>query len=315
MKTFSTMTLFTFFATAALGQSLHQETKLESSVPLDYAIVCEHGAQIVGFSHDGALYAWTLPSSSGRKIAIPDGPAHDITCAGGSTLAVWLGSDKGALILDLNTGKVRSHIEPKDKLEGFGLSPDGSLLVIAPNGGPAQLWDTRTGQRLATGVTSFGASSSATFSPKGDIFLSTDDDTSIRAYDRNGKHLYTADGGLLEPFAAVFTGDGKHFLAAGAGGTISLYDSASGKKLKTSASCGNPIFDLKMSPDGQQVIALELDDFTLKPVAIGLWDMRSDNIHPLDVETTKFIGAGANQSHLLLIKQEDPKTITVYSLQ
>lgn len=314
-KTFFASAFFlTCSATVALGQTLHLETKLQSTVPLLLATTCERGTKVVGIGADHALYMWTLPSAQPRKVDIPDGAAvHDINCAGSNTLAAWL--DGKAVILDLDTGKVRSHINSRGFLSGFGLSPDGSMLAISNTLDPVQVWDTNSGQKLVTGVNNFASSNFAVFSPSGDVFLSTDGDSYVRAYDRRGKLLYTADGGLLEGFAAVFTSDGKRFAAASADGTISLYDAASGKKLKTSASCGNPIFNLGISPDNRYVIALEVDDFTIKPVAIGIWDMNSENIRPLKVEVEKMIGPGGDTSHFLLIKQEDPKTLGIYSLQ
>lgn len=315
MKTnFPAIAILSCLATAAFGQTLHPEAKLDAPGTIDYAIVCEQATQIVGVGHDGAIYAWTLPDATPRKIAIPDGPVHNITCAGGSTLAAWLGGGKG-LILDLNTSKVRSRIEPKALLYGLELSPEGSLLAVSNNADPVQLWDTHSGQKIATGINNFGLSTSAAFAPNGQLFVSTDADTNIRAYDRQGKLLYTADGGLLEPFAAAFTRDSKQFTAAGADGTISLYDAASGKKLRSTASSGYPIFSLIMSPDNHQVMALELDDFSLQPKTIGLWDLHSNTIHPVTAEAAKLIGMGANATHLLLIQQLDPKTITVLSLQ
>jgi WD40 repeat protein len=306
--------LLTSLAAAAVGQTIHPEATLETLVAIDSAITCEQGAQIVGVGHDGAIYAWTLPSPTPRKITVADGPVQAVTCAGGKTLAAWR---KGGIVvlLDLNSGQERLRINPGGRLWGFALSPDGSLIAVASNIGPSQLWNTHTGQKISTGVMKIGSSNSAAFSPNGEMFVSADTDTSARAYDRDGKLLYTADAGLLELFAAAFTGDSKYFTVASADGTVRLFDAASGKNLKTSSSSGNPIHVLAMSPDSQRVMALELDDFTDRPVAIGLWDMHSDAIQPLAINAADVIGLGTNQSHLLLIKQEAPKTVTVYSLQ
>src|SRR5215469_4388588 len=311
-KTLSAILSLACFTTAAVGQALHLETKLQSTVPLLLATTCERGTKVVGIGSDHALYLWTLPSTQPRKIDT-GGDVHDINCAGRNTLAAWL--DGKAVILDLDTGKLRSRINSRGDLSGFSLSPDGSMLAVSNNIDPVQLWDTNSGQKLATGVNNFASSNFAVFSPSGETFLSTDGDSYARAYDRQGKLLYTADGGLLEGFAAAFTADGKRFLTASADGTISIYDAASGKKLKTSASCGNPIFNLQISPDGRNAVVLEMDDFTFKPVAIGIWNMNSENIRPLDVEVEKLVGPGADKSHFLLLKQEDPKTLAIYSLQ
>ena len=308
--------LFSLCGMAASGQVLHSVAKLDSPVAIRSAVTCDQGAQVAGVGDDGALYVWKLPSAAARKITVPDGHVEMVACGGGNTLAAWLGEGKAqVLVLDMGSGEVRKHIHSDGYLWQFALSPDGSLLAIATNTSPTQLWDTHTGEKIAVGVTTMGASNTAGFSPDGNMFVSGDADTVIRGYDRRGKLLFAADGGLLEPFDIAFTGDSKTFAVASAGGTVSLFEAASGKKLKTTISCGNPIFRLKTSPDSKQVMALELNDFSFKPTAIGLWDMRSGEIKKNAVEASNVIGMGADASHLLLIKLEGPKAVTVYAVQ
>ncbi|GAC1620833.1 MAG: hypothetical protein PVS2B2_16840 [Candidatus Acidiferrum sp.] len=313
-KQLFSVALFSMFGMAAFGQALHTEAKLDSPVPLDYAITCESGTELAAIGHDGAIYVWTLPSGQPRKISVPDGRVSSMACAGRKTLVAGFVDGK-VLVLDLESGDVRQRIDAKFPMHAVALSPDGSLIAIATIESPTQLWSAHTGQKLSTGVTKIGASTSAAFSPNGDMFVSTDGDTYIRAYDRNGKLLYSADGGLLEPFAVTFGGDGKQFAVAGAEGVISLFDTATGKKLKSSINTGNPIFGLQMSPDGQDIAALELDEFTLEPAVIGLWDTRSGGVKPLAVEAKNVIGTGTSKSHLLLIRREGPRTLTICSVQ
>jgi hypothetical protein len=56
------------------------------------------------------------------------------------------------------------------------------------------------------------------FAHDGNLILVTDGDTHVRAYDRKGKLLYTAEAGLLEPFDLSLSADGKAFPVAGAEG-------------------------------------------------------------------------------------------------
>jgi WD40 repeat protein len=214
-----------------------------------------------------------------------------------------------------DTGETKLRLDAKSAMWGLTLSPDAAFVAIATTGSPTQVFDTRTGQRIAVGSASFGASTSAAFSPNGDLLVSTDDDTNVRAYDRKGKLLYATESGLLEPFAAAFTGDGQKFVIATADGGMSLHESASGKKLMATQSTGNPIFAIQMYPDSRHVAAFELDSFTLKPSAVGVWDMQSDHSQKLDVDPETVIGCGADRTHLLLIRQIGPNILTVDSVQ
>lgn len=308
------LALLSLSAIAAFGQTLRSEAKLDAPVPIRSAITCEMGARVIGVGEDGAIYTWTPPSGAARKLIVPDGPVHSMACAGGKTLAVGL-ENGTVLLLDAESGDLRRRIEPKDPVGPVALSPDGSLLVFATISIPAQLWDTHTGQKLSVGTTKMGSSAAIAFSPDGSVYVSADEDTYLRAYDRKGKLLYSADGGLLEPFAVVFTGDGKQFAVAGAEGAVFLHDAASGKRLKSSMKSGYPIFDLMMSPDSKYVAALELDDFKLVPAAIGLWDMQSSDLKALAVDPKTVIGAGPGKSHMLLISKDSATALTISSVQ
>ena len=302
------------FGCVASGQQLRSEAKLNTPVPIRQAITCEKGALIVGSGEDGAVYAWTLPNTSPVKMDNAGSSVRRMACAGGNSFAAGFRDGK-VVVVDVASGVVRQRFEAKYAVQAISFSPEGSLVAIATNGMPTQLWGVRTGQRLAVGVTNLGASWSTAFSPKGDVFVSADEDTYIRAYDRQGKLLYSADGGLLESFAITFTADGGQFAVAGAGGTISLFDTASGKKLKSSNSGGNPVWTLTMFPDSQQIVALEVDDFRLAPAEIALWDMRAEMAKPTGINPKDVIGTGTNEGHALLLRQDGPEALSVFSLQ
>ena len=300
---------------AAFGQSLHPEAKLDAPVPIRAAVTCKAGAEIVGVGEDGAIYAWTPPASTPRKMSVADGPVSEIDCAEGDTLAAGLRHGKKVVILDARSGEVRHRINPQAPIQYLALSPDGGLLAIATSLLPTQLWNTRTGTRIATGVTNVGAAWTTAFSPTGEMYIAADEDTNLRAYDRNGNLLYAADGGMLEPFALAFSGNGKQFAAAGADGVIRIFDSGSGKLMASSTSVGHPIFALAMSPDGQQVASFSVDDFRLDPLGLGVWDARSNDSKPLAVEAKSCVGMGASKSHVLLVTKDGEKTLQVSSLQ
>jgi WD40 repeat protein len=305
--------LFPFLGFSTFAQTSRTLATLETLVPMRSAITCEKGAIVFATGTDGAVYIWTLPSGVAHKITPPESPIRRIACGPGKTLALGYASGH-VFLLDAESGDSKQHMDAQFPVQSLSFSRDGSLVAIATNGLPTQLWDIASGKRLAIGVTNLGASWFTAFSPAGDVFISADEDTYIRAYDCTGKLLYKTESGLLESFSVVFTPDGKQFAVAGADGRIYLYQTATGKKLYESAYSGNAIWMLCMFPDSRQVVAMEVDDFTLVPTAAAFWDMRSEKVSHPPVKVKDFIGFGANGSDVLVLRQEGPQTLTITTL-
>jgi WD40 repeat protein len=300
-------------AAVLFGQSLRPVANLETPVPMKSTITCEDGAQVLGFTADDETYAWSLPSGKPRKVSGSVGRINATGCGGTKTLALGLKGNV-VVVLDSETGAERRRIDAKHPVDKVAVSDDGSLLAIVTTQAPVQVWDARGGKNLWNGSSNFGSTAGAAFSPSGDLLISADGDTNIRAYDRKGKLLYTVDGGLLEPFDVSFSADGKKFVVAGAEGSITVYDSASGKMLGKSKSKGNPIWGLIMAPDGRAVVALEVDDYQLNPVEIARWDVTGEGLIKLDVDAKTVIGAGKTKENLFLLTQEAPGKIAVRRL-
>jgi hypothetical protein len=71
---------------------------------------------------------------------------------------------------------------------------------------------------------------------------------------------------------------------------------------------------MMMSPTGQQIATLEMDDYKLEPAAITLWDLKSPELKKVDVDLATVVGAGANRSNLLLIKSDGANGISLWSI-
>lgn len=296
------------------AQQLHSEAKLTSPAPIVYATTCQAGNRVLGIAKDGDIYSWTAPFGAPKHIH-PETRAAFLSCSpDGKWIAAGLRNGM-ALVLDADGELTQKMQVTKHDIQAIALSADGSLLAVATNDSPTQLWDTKTGKLLSTGTTTLGASTAVAFAPDGRFYVSADEDTVIRAYDRTGKPLFKTEDDLLEPFAVVFTPDSKQFAVAGGGGAISLFDAVSGRKLKTSGTNGNPIFQMMMSPTGQQIATLEMDDYKLEPVAITIWDLKSPELKKVDVDLATVVGAGTDKSNLLLIKSDGPSGISLWSIR
>lgn len=303
------------FAMAACAQELRAGAKLQSPVPIAYATTCQSGNQVVGIGKNGDVYTWSAPFGSPKHFHSPDGKVGVVACSpDGKWTAAGLRT--GTVLLLDGEGTVKQRLDvTKHDLQAITFSADATLLAAATNDSPTQLWDVQKGQRIATGTTILGASTSVAFAAGNNMYVSADEDTVIRAYDRSGKPLFKTEADDLEPFAVVFTPDGKQFAVAGAGGTISLFDATTGRKLKTSTTNGNPIFNLMMAPSGQQVAALELDDYRLEPAAITLWDTKSNELKKVAVDVKTVVGAGTDQSNLILIRSDGQNSLSLWSVQ
>lgn len=302
------------------AQQLHLQTKLQAPISMSYVTTCGSEMGLIGIGKDGGLYRWASFTGNAERLST-EAKVVQIAC---SPDGKWIaaGMSNGVLAVINDKGGV-SNQQPatikrfaiKHDLGTMSFSPDATLLTVATNGSPTQLWDIRTGERIATGKTTLGASAATAFSPDGKSYVSADEDTIIRVYSSSGKPLYSAEADLLEPFAVAYTPDGKEFAVSGAGGTVSLFDASSGKKLRTSENRGNPIFNMMISPDGREIAALEMDDFKLEPVRISVWNIGENRWEPNTIDPKDMIGAGTDKNHLIFLKTEGPNEISVWSLE
>jgi WD40 repeat protein len=168
-----------------------------------------------------------------------------------------------------------------------------------------------SGSREWIGTTSFGNTYGARISPDGKSVFAADGDTYLRAYDIKGKLIYAAEGDLLEPFDVSVSADGTRLAVAGAEGRLELRDSSTGKVLKKSSSCGNPIFLVTMSPKALTVLALILDASSLLPAGIGYWNANDPQLKQLTVDPKTVVGIGSDAKGLWLIRQDSPARLSV----
>lgn len=303
---------------AVSGQSLKPLAKLEAPGPLEFAVVCDGGENIIGVTEKNDVYVWSLPSGKRRAISMADGfGGHvnwgEVAC---NPKVVALGLSSGAVVVLDAAGTERRRFDLKESVGPVAVSADGSLVAAATHLGPVQLWDVTSGKHLWTGSIDFGNSATIAIAPDGNLIVAADTDTHIRAYDRQGKLEYAADSGLLEPFGLSLSADGKKFAVGGMEGALELYDSTAGKMLKKSESSGNTIWGAVMAPTGTDVMALELDDgYRLDTVAIGYWNTADSELRKLPVDPKTVIGLGRDASHLLIVRQEAPGQISVDSLE
>jgi WD40 repeat protein len=300
-----------FLANASSAQTVKPMTKLDTSGEVYFAVVCGGGESIAAVDRATDLHLWNL--GTGGQKSFKDGldAQVDPGALACDQKTIVVGSVHGTVtVLDFD-GRVRQRMELKEEVTGLALSRDGNKLAVSTANSPVQLWDMGSGSREWSGTTTFANTYGARISPDGKSVFAADGDTYVRAYDIKGKLVYAAEGDLLEPFDVSVSADEKTLAVAGAEGTIELRDSATGKVLKKSTSCGNPIFLVTISPKGLKVLALILDASSLNPAGIGYWNASDTELKQLTVDPKTVVGMGSDAKGLLLIRQDSPVQLSV----
>jgi WD40 repeat protein len=300
------------FANAIPAQTVKPVTRLDTTGEVYFAAICNGGESVVGVDRERGIHLWNLATGQQKLFKADLDTQIDPGALACDRKTIAVGSTHGAVALLDFEGSVRKRAELKEEITGMALSPDGSKLAVSTANSPVQLWDVASGSREWSGSTTFGNTYGARISPDGKSVFATDGDTYVRAYNAtDGKLVYAAEGDLLEPFDVSVSADGTTLAVAGAGGTVELRESVSGKILKRSSSCGNPIFLVTMSPTAPTVLALILDVMTLHPAGIGYWNTNTTELKQLAIDPKTVIGMGSDAKGLLLVRQESPAKLIV----
>jgi len=180
----------------------------------------------------------------------------------------------------LPSGKLKTELNVGAAVASLAISPDRTLLAVAPAGVAAQLWDLDVGRMLTTLPPKFAGSKGVAFSPDGKWLASADEDTVIRIYEApTGALRASSDDFLLETFAIAFSADSKYLYAGGADKTISAIDVASGKVAQTLPKQAFVIGALQLSRDGKYLAALYFDEKSFNnPAPVMVWDLGSQSV-------------------------------------
>lgn len=183
----------------------------------------------------------------------------------GSTLATGTG-DRRLLFWDLATGeKKRSWLAHEDEIWTVGFSPDGKTLLSGSRDRKASFWDIPTGEPGQRSLAHGHRVRGVAFSPDGKTVLTVSGDDAVgnaQLWDAaSGKRLHElkhADRGSVV-WAGVFCPDGRCCATANDEGQVSLWDVASGVRIRIMAGNHGRIVALALSPDGQELLAGSTD--------------------------------------------------------
>jgi RNA polymerase sigma factor (sigma-70 family) len=211
------------------------------------------GKRLVSSSGDWTARVWDV--ESGRelyRLVGHRGEVRDVAVAPDGATAVTAGADGTARLWDLATGKeLRQLLGHQGPVEAVAFSPDGKALATAGADKSVRLWETATGQetRALANAPPDGATGVA-FAPD-------------RKTQRPAVAGSSPAGGVWRRLGAnappdgatgvAFAPDGKTLATGDRGGTVRLWDVATGKELGSCQVARRPVQGLAFSPDGKRL--------------------------------------------------------------
>lgn len=260
---------------------------------LDYS-VAKRAIESLAFSPDGALvaiatrdgvYLWDWLSGDAPKGL--EGPAERAAIVtfspDGRLLAAGCRDEFAARIWDVASRQLVFRLKgeaDRYEPEGLAFSSDGkSLIVPGHQAETVEIFDVQTG-RLQRSLDTDAVE------PR-DVAISTDGRllAAVGSVEAGIKLWALPEGRLLsdrftghdeEAYDVVFAPDGQHVVTCSTGGTIRIWDGATGRHVRllehdpsTNIPAHRAVVDLAFSPDGRHFVSCAFDH------AVRLWDFAS----------------------------------------
>ncbi len=306
---------------ALLGQNL----KLEKTIPfsettaVQFTAIAPKGNLLAGACKDGRIRLWSFPSVELKQtFDLVDERITGLWFSRDGSVLLAAGDRGKVRIWSLPSGKMKVELPVGTEIRTVAISPDLSMLAIAPAGQPAQLWDLRLGRLAANLPTNFSGSEALAFSPDGQWLASADADTGVRFYEGStGAPRAINNDFLLETFAASFSADSKYLYVGGADKIISVIDAASGKVVRTFPKQTFVVRLLDASPDGKSLAAAYADEHSFdNPAPVMIWDVASQSVRTTILQPgVTPNGGGFLPDGRLLITSSDKGKLQVWSVK
>lgn len=226
------------------------------------------GKQLAGFTmqHPAPAppFGVAAVARDGRTVALVGMRIENMTSVS-SVVEIW----------DITNGRHRtlSQGDFRAAAQMMAFAPDGKLLAVAQQTGPAQIWNLTTNQQIATlPLDQQSTLCNLVFSPDSKTLATESYDGKILVWDAHtGKQLAGNKAGNAGPHRLAFTPDGK-FLAILHVNQVRLWDYANNHEIVgTSGLAAQQSFSfLAVSPAGNEVaLGMYGGGVALKPLASG----------------------------------------------
>ena len=180
-------------------------------------------------------------------------------------------ADNGAAIWDVVNGRlIRTFGDHGREVAAVDISPDGSRVLTGARDNTAKLWDAATGALLQTFASPsssvWGAVSwveAAALSPAGELAASAGTDYLVRVWDvKTGSQLHVLRSPLAYITVLAFSADGKRLLCGSWDGSVSVWDSVTGKRLFEFGTESRRIYNPKQNDQEQSNRAIAWAGFS-----------------------------------------------------
>lgn len=229
------------------------------------------GDFLVGRGPNNAFVRWD--SGNGRTDVFGD-PGYRVSTVpwDGSKFTSILVSDEQPSVVRVcraDTGDVAGEVRyesPEPRL-GASFSRDGDLLCVIRNGRGLDVWDWRHGKMLREIEVPEWQNRTPASSPNGRL-LAIKAGMSVRIVDLRDGEVLCESSFPGQPYAFVFSPDGRTLAVGDTEGHITLWDVAEDRQEVLTDAAGI-VLALAYAPDGKQLAASGWD------LAVTLWDLQA----------------------------------------
>ncbi len=230
------------------------------------------GKTLVSGSLDHTIRLWD-PQSGEHDAILAEGTESVSSIAlspDGNTLAL-LGWQK-IWLWDIQRDQIRVPLDGHAfSVTSAAFSPDGKILASGGLDFTVRLWDTQSGQPLATLPHSKHVDF-VVFSPDGKTVASVSRDDAIWLWDTDTGEINTSLTGHTKVDAIAFSPSGKTLASGSKDNTIWLWDTQTSEPFATLTGHTGPVRSVVFSPDGKTLASGSADN------TIRLWDATSGQI-------------------------------------
>jgi WD40 repeat protein len=282
------------------------------------------GQRIVTASNDKTARLWD--TASGRQLQVLSGHTGALSIAAFSPdgrRIVTSSDDATARVWDAASGKLLKVLTGHtDSVAQATFSRDGGRIVTTSVDRTARLWDTASGQLLRLLSGHADRVIDAEFSPDGKLIATASFDATARLWDASDGQQLRVLSVRAQPledtttwFPANFSPDGLRIVTAFGGplgsdpedSRLSLWDAASGERLRVLSGHKKPVTAAAFSPDGRRIVTASADQ------TARLWDTASgEQLHVLSGHTETLESAVFSPDGQRIVTASDDQTARLW---